>query len=70
MIRFRAVSSDLLVADGRNGWLLCRLGHHMPKDLKLLDPPLSAEEVPAEFFRFVAEWGIEHAVEREFGWVL
>lgn len=53
-LRFAQMDPDDLIADGRNGWILCE-GHHVPKDRRLL---VVVEEVllPMEFVDFVVDY--------------
>lgn len=62
--RFAATDPEELIADARNGWLLCMNGHHAKKDRRLL---VVVEEIllPEHFVDFVADYELAHLAESE-----
>lgn len=65
--RLRAVTLDELIADGRNGWLLCADGHHAPKTLHLLRPPLPRHVLPHSVELFARSLELGWLMDRTFG---
>lgn len=61
-----AATEEELIADARNGWLLCAVGHHKPKDARALPPAWIEARLPAEFHAFRRLYGLAHVFEREF----
>lgn len=63
--RFATAEMDSLIADARNGWLLCDR-HHGLKDRRMLNP-VEFVILPDHYFDFVADYWLAPVHERAFG---
>lgn len=66
-LRFSRTPLEELIADPRNGWILCWLGHHIPKDRGEIPTEQLLNRWPVDFLDFIDYFDLGDLIDSEFG---